>query len=733
MAVKDFFVRIRADLSDARRKIGRFGSYVDSRLGKAVNSVVNLKNAFLALGASLLVRSVTSSIDKYRLLESQIRLVTNSEEELKKTETDLFKLSQQTRSDYESTVKLYARAARNTRDLGLNQKTLLELTKATNQSIQIGGQTTAEAANGVIQFSQAMAAGILRGQDFRSVMENMPRLARAIADGMGITIGKLRELANNGELDIQRVIAAILKEKDKLDQEFSKLAPTIGQKLLQIRNAFERDLSHTNVDDLIGSLDEFKNLIDDPATLQSITAFGAAIVRSVTFAVNAIAKLTKGVQSLSEDIARFVTGSSGGQFFNLSHDELLKKRAELLDQIGKKEAYLKTHGYDFGGVKRDIEEANKALKDQLRQVELLLKFTKQLSAEEEKRAVRGLNGELLGVIPKKRQAQPGAAPAVVGSATASSKAKQAQDDYQKVQQDLQRQLALFDDNTKAAAVLYETQKGGLQDLSAAQKEQLITLAKELDVKEKLQQKEQARQQETKQRQADLKALENSLGTETELEQQEYEKRIALLAESLSRKEISQQEYNNLIEKEQEAHQNKLEEISKNSNDGMTQYAIQAARDIQSAFSNFFFDAMEGKFDDLVGSFKKTLDRMVANLLASQLLNFLLGDFGKTGKLGGLAGKAANYIFGGGKAIGGGVGKNTAVRVNERGGEFLYLGDRSGTIMPANQVLNKMGGSGRPINVNMHIQTPDVNSFRKSQGQLSTDAGILIQRALKRNT
>lgn len=102
-------------------------------------------------------------------------------------------------------MELYARVARNADGLGASQAELLRVTEAVNQAIQVSGASSAEAAGGVIQFSQALASGELRGEELRSVLENMPRLAQAIIDGLeqigvgaNLTIGDLRKLAEQG-------------------------------------------------------------------------------------------------------------------------------------------------------------------------------------------------------------------------------------------------------------------------------------------------------------------------------------------------------------------------------------------------------------------------------------------------------------------------------------------------------------------------------------------------------
>jgi phage-related minor tail protein len=147
--------------------------------------------------------------------------------------------------------------------------------------------------------------------------------------------------------------------------------------------------------------------------------------------------------------------------------------------------------------------------------------------------------------------------------------------------------------------------------------------------------------------------------------------------------------------------------------------------MQSAMSDLFFDAMQGKLGDLATSFKRTIDRMVSELIASQLLNFLTGDFGRTGELGGIVGD----LFGGivGRYTGGPVTQNSPYLVGERGPE-LFVPSTSGRVIDAN-TTRSMGG-GVTVQNNFTIQgTMDT----RTQAQISSMVGMSVNRAMARNT
>ena len=220
---------------------------IDRGLG-GVRTVARGATASLAgVGAALSVREVVRYGDAWRNTQAQLRIVTEGTGQLAQVTEELLRLGTRTRSEFDATANLYARLARSTSELGISQRELLDVTETINQAIQVSGATSTEASNGLIQFSQGLAAGALRGDELRSVLEQMPRLARAIADGLDVPIGKLREMGKEGELTAEAVIGALQGQADVIAEEFAKLEPTIGSAFTVLNN---------NVGEFIGKLGE---------------------------------------------------------------------------------------------------------------------------------------------------------------------------------------------------------------------------------------------------------------------------------------------------------------------------------------------------------------------------------------------------------------------------------------------------------------------------------------------
>lgn len=162
--------------------------------------------------------------------------------------------------------------------------------------------------------------------------------------------------------------------------------------------------------------------------------------------------------------------------------------------------------------------------------------------------------------------------------------------------------------------------------------------------------------------------------------------------------ISQDDYNRYVA-EQHA---RLTELTKKETDQITIFWQEAAKNMQSAMADTFFDVMQGKMTDLGKTFKQMIDRMVANALAANLNDALFGQgFGKTGNMGGLIGKGLSWLsgFAGARASGGPVEAGKAYLVGEKGPE-PFIPKVSGTIMPNSSLSSLMGSGGNTVQVNI---------------------------------
>lgn len=206
-----------------------------------------LANTLKTIVAAFGLRELQQTVDTYTNVQNRLKLVTTSSAELAAVTNDLFTISNQTRQSFESTAEVYARVALATKDMGLSSAQTLQFTESLNQAVALSGASATEAAAGMIQLSQGLASGTLRGDELRSVLEQLPAVADVIAQGLGVTRGELRKMGEDGQITAATVISAFAKAREELDGKFAKTVPTIGQAFVVLKNY---------VIQFIGSLDQ---------------------------------------------------------------------------------------------------------------------------------------------------------------------------------------------------------------------------------------------------------------------------------------------------------------------------------------------------------------------------------------------------------------------------------------------------------------------------------------------
>lgn len=231
------------DSQNAERNARNLGNELDSieRKGDyASKSMDGLSVATRALAGYMAglvtVGAAISKMDAYTGLQNRLKLVTNNQVELNKATEDTFQIAQRTYSAWDSVLQVYQRFSDNAKTLNLTMDDTARLTETVSKAVAISGASAEAADAALVQFGQALASGTLRGEELNSVMEQTPALAKAIAQGMGITVGELRSVAAEGKITSQEIVKALKNVQNDVDALFAKTDITIGQSLTLLNN-----------------------------------------------------------------------------------------------------------------------------------------------------------------------------------------------------------------------------------------------------------------------------------------------------------------------------------------------------------------------------------------------------------------------------------------------------------------------------------------------------------------
>ena len=220
---------IANELQNIERNGNHASRSMDS-MSVATRSLVGYMGGLVTIGAAI------SKMDAYTGLQNRLKLVTDSQAELNTAMSDTFSIAQKTRSSWENVIQVYQRFQDNAKTLNIDMAKTAELTETVSKAVAISGASTEGANAALIQFGQSLASGVFRGEEFNSVAEQAPGLLKAIATGLGVNIGQLRAMANDGKLTSDILVDALTKSKKSVDELFAKTDVTIGQSLQLLSN-----------------------------------------------------------------------------------------------------------------------------------------------------------------------------------------------------------------------------------------------------------------------------------------------------------------------------------------------------------------------------------------------------------------------------------------------------------------------------------------------------------------
>ncbi|KTI85912.1 tape measure protein [Enterobacter hormaechei] len=224
---------LRADKQVRNVTDGMEGGF--NRADKAASSLTSsfgsLSRVATSLMAILSVQQVAQYADAWTTLNNKLANAIRPSEQLVDVTERVFNITQQTRGSLDATASLYARLERATREYGTSADDLAKLTTIINQGFVVSGATAQEAENAIIQLSQGLASGALRGEEFNSVNEQGNRLIVALAESMGVGIGQMRQMAAAGKLTTDVVVKGLLSQGVTIGNEFANTTTTISQAL----------------------------------------------------------------------------------------------------------------------------------------------------------------------------------------------------------------------------------------------------------------------------------------------------------------------------------------------------------------------------------------------------------------------------------------------------------------------------------------------------------------------
>lgn len=335
--------QVKGALAGAEKSLGN----VQSAAADASQSLRNLAGAF---AGAVTVGAFVKAADSVTILNNQLKLATGSADAAATAYASLFDIAQRSRVSFTELGGTFATISRAAESLHLSQSALLGVTEAIGNAMTISGGSAESMKAALVQLGQGLASGTLRGEELNSILEQTPRLAKALADGLGVPIGALRKLGEEGKLSAEAVITALRSQQSALAAEVAQSATTVGQALQQLQNAvtvavgdFDKASGSTGalatgiqaVATTIGELRRAFSGLEESKT--DFTAFGegvGAVMRTMTLGftttLTGIRQLGVGAAGLAAAGVALASGNLAGA------REAMRAAGEDIDLLGSK-------------------------------------------------------------------------------------------------------------------------------------------------------------------------------------------------------------------------------------------------------------------------------------------------------------------------------------------------------------------------------------------------------------
>ncbi|MFU8927578.1 tape measure protein [Acinetobacter puyangensis] len=331
-ATADATRKMNSNLGGVEKSIDRLGD-ASERTRRLVGSLV------ATAGVGISVSGIVKAADSYTELNNQLKLVTSSQVGLQTALDDTFRIAQNTASTWSSVSDVYQKFAKQSEALGLSQERVAGITETVTKAVAMSGATAAASEAALLQFGQALNTGYLRGVELTSVMSQTPGLAKAIADGMGVSVGELKGLGEQGKITTEVMIAALEKMSKGVSDEYDKTATTVSSSFNLISNGVKKFVGET--DKSLGASENFVSAVrlvsENLDTMTEVAMVGGAYlggkyVYSIYASIAATGqRIASTLNQIKTDNDAIITSQRKAQAeYNAAQAEMSSARAAVL-------------------------------------------------------------------------------------------------------------------------------------------------------------------------------------------------------------------------------------------------------------------------------------------------------------------------------------------------------------------------------------------------------------------
>lgn len=267
--------QVSNEITEAGNKQQQFNNQVKNG-GTAMQGLVGKVTGLIGAYASLQgIKGIVSLSDTMTQTTARLNLMNDGLQTTEELQQKIFQSAQNSRALYTDTAASVAKLGNNAKDAFSSNDEIVKFSELINKQFTIAGASTIESSNAFLQLTQAMGSGVLRGEELNSIFEQAPNIIQTIAEYLNVPIGKIREMAKEGEISSDVVKAAVFSATDEINEKFASMPMTWGQVFNSMQNkaifVFQPILNKINE---IANNEKFQNMAN--SIVNSLAAISTA-------------------------------------------------------------------------------------------------------------------------------------------------------------------------------------------------------------------------------------------------------------------------------------------------------------------------------------------------------------------------------------------------------------------------------------------------------------------------
>lgn len=441
------------------------------------------------LAAFLSVRAVINASDQYGQMASRMRQATSSAEEYVSVQARLIDTANRTYRPLAEAQELYIRTADSLKSLGYETNAALDITDSFSFLLVANAASADRAGSAINAYSKAIQTGKVDSESWQSILAAMPTVVDSLSAATGRSTQEIRELGISGKLSLNALNEALRQSVDVNGELADKMETSVADAIVTLQNSFQVLIGKANetsgaTSGLVTAIEDMAAILQDPKTIQGLADLATGLVTLTSWLVQAAAATGTFFDELTDGLAG-IKNMSQMEAMEQAIRDIQSEINNLQGDLNSPDWALKIRGLDRG----EIEARMRSLRlDMQGMKDMLATVNKEESLASVEKDLDSVLSKLGGFSSAARSVA--TVPAEI-SKTADA-AKKLATEYKSAVQGLERQLALYGQNSESARTHYELINGSLKGVVGKQAEYLMGLAQELDAKRDLTEQEQLR-------------------------------------------------------------------------------------------------------------------------------------------------------------------------------------------------------------------------------------------------